>query len=302
MAFAMLCALISACGETSSGSTTPTATGTTVAAGPNCVNGSITFDGSTALYPLANGVANAYQDACSGATITAKQSGSGAGLSAAAAGTVDIGNSDIFAGASTPGLSDNQVAVVVFSVVLNGHVTGVTNLTHQQLIDIYTGKDTNWNQVGGPNLPIVTVSRSPGSGTRATFDQYILNGGSTTPTNVEATGSSNLVASQSSDLSTDVKNTSGAIGYVASFYAKQNGLHTIQIDGVSDDSANVENNTYPLWNIEHMYTKGAATGLAKAFIDYVKGNAPEVVSARQANGFLALGDMQQSALTAKQPK
>jgi phosphate transport system substrate-binding protein len=286
--FAMLATLISACGSDTAGSSTPTA------AGPTCADGAMTFDGSTALFPLARDVANKYQDACSGATITAKSSGSGAGLKAVSDGTVQIGNSDIFADAKKyPGLVDHQVAVVVFSVVLNPQVTGVTNLTTQQLIAIYTGKTKNWKDVGGPDLPIVTVSRKAGSGTRATFGQYILGGAE------EATGSSNIVADQSSDLSTSVKNTKGAIGYVGTFYAKQNSLTTIKIDGVTDEDANVKNNSYKFWNIEHMYTKGVATGLTKDFIDYMTSDSPDVVAARQKNGFLAISYMDKSALSTR---
>lgn len=293
VALAMLSALISACGSSSTASSsTPTA-----AAGPNCQKGSISFDGSTALYPLAKAVANKYQDACTGATITPKQSGSSAGLKSASDGTVQIGNSDIFADATKyPGLVDHQVAAVVFSVVLNSKVTGVTNLTTQQIIDIYSGKTTNWKDVGGPDLGIVTVSRATGSGTRVTFDTYVLNGGT------EATGSSNVIASQSSDLSKAVSDTAGSIGYVTTFYAKQNKLTTIKIDGVADDDANVKNNSYKFWNIEHMYTKGAATGLTQAFIDYISGNSDDVQSTRTSNGFLALSYLDPSATAAKQPK
>jgi phosphate transport system substrate-binding protein len=285
VAFVTLSILISACSGDNGNS-----------GAANCQNGNITFDGSTALYPLANAVANLYQDACGKATITAKQSGSSTGLQAVTDGAVQIGNSDIFADkARYPGLVDHQVAVVVFSVVLNRGVTGVKDLSSRQLADIYAGKITNWKDVGGPDKPINTVSRLPGSGTRATFDQYVLNGG------IEAPGDRNQSANQSSDLVNTVQKTEGAIGYVATFYAKQNGLPTIKIDGVSDDDANVENNTYKFWNIEHMYTKGEATGLTKAFIDYVSGDSAEVQSARRANGFLTLADMQSSAIAAKQP-
>jgi len=293
LSFALMSTLMSACEDSSSSNSTKN----TVAKGLSCQNGKITFDGSTALYPLANALSKKYQDACEGATITAKQSGSGAGLTAVSGGNVQIGNSDIFADAKTyPGLVDHQVAVVVFSVVLNSKVTGVTNLTTQQLIDIYNRNITNWQDVGGPDLPIVTVSRTEGSGTRVTFDTYVLNGGT------EATGTFNLSAGQSSELVTKVKNVDGAIGYVTTFYAKTNKLTTIKIDGVSDDDANVKNNTYKFWNIEHMYTKGTATSVTKAFIDYVASDNPDVQKARTANGFLALGYLDASAVAAKQPK
>jgi phosphate transport system substrate-binding protein len=297
VALAMFSVFISACGgngDTGSGGSTPAAT--SAPKQPVCVSGNITFDGSTALYPLANDVANKYQDACNGATITAKQSGSGTGMSGAANGTIQIGNSDVFADpAKTPGLVDHQVAVVVFSVILNADVTGVTNLTSQQITDIYTGKITNWKDVGGNDKQIVTVSRTPGSGTRVTFDQYVLQGGAT-----EAGGSSNVTANTSGDVASTVKSTSGSIAYVATSYAKKNNLQTIKIDGFDDSDANVKTNTYKFWNVEHMYTKGEATGLAKAFIDYMASNASEVQALRVQDGFIALSDMQQSALAAKQ--
>jgi phosphate transport system substrate-binding protein len=267
----------------------------TTASGPTCVNGSITFDGSTALYPLAHAVANSYAKTCTGATINAKQSGSGVGLSEVAAGTVDIGHSDIFANpTSYSGLVDHQVAVVVYSVVLNPKATGISTLSSQQLIGIYSGKITNWKDVGGPDLPIVTVSRPINSGTRATFERFVLNGPST------VAGPNTLTTSTSSSAAMNVMQTAGAIGYVSTFYAQQNGLISIQIDGLSANLANVKNNSYKFWSIAHMYTKGAATGLADVFITYIGSNSPDVVAARQTYGCIALSDMSTSALSAKQ--
>lgn len=298
LAILMLLAIfISACGSDSgsgSGSSTPGAT--TQAAVPNCVDGSLTYDGSSALYPLANDVANLYQDKCDGATITGAQNGSGTGLQKASASSVQVGNSDIFADATKyPGLTDHQVAVVVFSVVVSPDVTGVTNLTSQQITDIYTGKITNWSAVGGPNKAITRIVRSSGSGTRITFQQYVLQGGV-----IEKEDASTITASGSGDVAKSLSSTPGSIGYVATSYAKKNNLTVIKIDGVEDSDANVKNNMYKFWNVEHMYTKGGATGLAKAFIDYMSSDVAEVVSARQKDGFIALSYMDQAALTAKQ--
>ncbi len=297
---AMLSVMLAACGGdsgSSSGSGNATSTATAAAKGPTCANGNIAFDGSTALYPLANDVAGKYQDKCSGATITPKQSGSTAGLQAANDGTVAIGNSDIFADKTKfPDLQDNQVAVVVFSVILNKDVTGVTNLTSQQLADIYTGKVTNWKDVGGPDKQITTISRKPGSGTRVTFDTYVLNGAT------EKSDASTVTANSSSDVSTTIGNTSGALAYDTSFYAKKQNLTTIKIDGDDASDENVKINKYKFWNIEHMYTKGAPKELAKNFIDYMKSDDADVVASRKNNGFLGLSFMDKAALDAKQPK
>jgi phosphate transport system substrate-binding protein len=292
---AMLGILIVACGP-SNGNGTNTAA-PAGSQGLQCVNGNLAFDGSTALFPLANDVANAYEDKCNGATITPKQSGSSAGLTAVFNGSVAIGNSDIFADpAKYPGLVDHQVAVVVFSVVLNKDVTGVTNLTSQQITDIYTGKIKNWKEVGGPDLPIVTIYRKPGSGTRVTFDTYVLDGAT------EKTDASSVNADSSGDLATVVLQTSGGIAYVATSYAQAKKLTVIKIDGVNDSADNVKNNTYKFWNVEHMYTKGEPAGLTKAFIDYTKSNNPDVASVRKKNGFIVLSDVAQAALDTKQPK
>src|SRR5258705_12896540 len=85
---AMLGIIISACGSSNTSSTSGNSTQQGATQGPQCVNGSVTFDGSTALFPLANDVANAYTDKCNGAIITPKQSGSSAGLTAASNGSV----------------------------------------------------------------------------------------------------------------------------------------------------------------------------------------------------------------------
>ncbi|HEY1169109.1 MAG TPA: substrate-binding domain-containing protein, partial [Candidatus Limnocylindrales bacterium] len=108
----------------------------------NCVAGSITEAGSTALQPLIQDAATAYQGHCPGATITVTGGGSGTGLSQVAGGSVQIGASDVLANTklATP-VADTLVDHVVcrqgWIVVTNLDVTGVTNLTTQQNIDIW---------------------------------------------------------------------------------------------------------------------------------------------------------------------
>ena len=252
--------------------TAPSAAGTV-----NCVTGSITEAGSTALQPLIQDAATAYQSACPGATITVNGGGSGTGLGQVDAGSVQIGASDVLANTklATPDadtLVDHVVCRQGWIVVTNLDVTGVTNLTTQQNIDIWTGTDTNWSQVGGPNLPIVLIFRPQSSGTRATFKRLVL-GGAT-----EATGGQTLTEDSNGAVTTAVTKTNGAVSVIGfSYYndpANKPLLNGLQLDGVDATIANVGNGTYKLAADGNLYTKGTATGLTAAFLDFMMG--PEV--------------------------
>jgi phosphate transport system substrate-binding protein len=286
--------LISACGGSSG--TTNNSTPTTSVGGPGkltCVQGSITADGSTALAPLVQAVAKDYQSKCPGSTITVNLGGSKTGLSDVEAGTVQIGNSDIFANASTqPDLKDHQVAVVVFTLLINSKVTGVTGLTTAQIKGIYSGTITNWKQVGGPDLKIVVVSRPASSGTRATFQKYILGG----PESIS--GPASLTSDSTGTVVQNITQTDGAIGYAALAQAKASGLTLLNIDGQAPTADLAKSNSYKFWNIEHMYTKGEATGLAAALINYMSSDAAKTIAASLS--FISTSDMQQSAIQAHQ--
>ncbi len=293
--------LISACGSTpastsgSSTGSTPTSAASTLGTpgAYNCIAGSITAAGSTALAPLVQVVAKDYEAKCSSASITVNLGGSGTGLASAENGSVQIGDSDIFSKSGQQDLVDHQVAIIVFTLVINKNVTGVTSLTTAQIKGIYSGSIKNWSQVGGPNLPITVVSRPTTSGTRATFGQYILGGPET------ITGPTNLISDSTGTVATEVNQTSGAIGYVTTDAAQKLSLTMLNIDGNSPTAANVESNTYKFWNIEHMYTKGAASGLTQAFIDYMA--SPQAVQDAHGLGYLALTEMQPAAIQAHQP-
>jgi phosphate transport system substrate-binding protein len=248
---------------------------TSAAATPsiNCVTGSITASGSTALQPLVAAAAKQYQAACSGATITVNGGGSGTGLSQVAQGAVQIGNSDVTAGsklatADASKLVDHVVARQGWIAVTNKDVT-VTNLTTQQQIDIWTGKVTNWSAVGGPDLPIVLIFRPSSSGTRSTFKKLVL-GGAT-----EVTGGQTLTEDSNGAVTAAVEKTDGAISVIGFAYyndpANKGLLNGLALDGVNATVANMTGGTYKLAADGHMYTNGEPTGLTAAFLAYMLG-------------------------------
>ncbi|MGY3777220.1 phosphate ABC transporter substrate-binding protein PstS family protein [Isobaculum melis] len=224
--------------------------------------GSITAVGSTALQPLVEAAAEKYQENHAGSTINVQGGGSGTGLSQVATEAVEIGNSDVFAeekeGVDAKALVDHRVAVVGITPVIHKD-TGVTNLTKEQLIDIFTGKITNWKEVGGNNQEIVVVNRAAGSGTRASFEKWGL-------------GGAKSIQSQEQDSSGAVRKiineTPGAISYLAFSYIDDQ-TKTLSIDQVKPTEANVATNDWKIWSYEHMYTKGEATGLTQSFLAYM---------------------------------
>lgn len=289
--------IISACGSaTTTGSTpTPSTGGGTSTGQFNCVSGSIIAGGSTALQPLVTAVSQKYMGKCSGANITVQGGGSKTGLGEAESGAFQIGDSDVFAASNQTDLVDHQVAVVIFTLVVNPDVTGVTNLTSAQILSIYTGKTTNWSQVGGPNLPIIVVSRPTTSGTRATFKQYMLNGTPESPKQ-----SDNLTADSTKLVLQTVEQTNGAIGYAALGDAMGEGSKVVilNIDSNSPTATSVESNTYKFWNIEHMYTKGPATGLSQALLNYM--TSLDAQAAASSLQFVLVASMSQPAIAAHQ--
>ena len=224
--------------------------------------GPITAVGSTALQPLVEQAAKDFMAKNAGAQIQVQGGGSGTGLSQVASGAANIGNSDIFAeekkGIPANELTDHIVAVVGIAAAVSPKV-GVDNLTKQQLIDIFTGKITNWKDVGGSDMKITLVNRPKSSGTRAVFNKLALDGKD------EAEG---ITEDSSGTVRKIIAETPGAVGYLALSYINDT-VKAVKLDGVEASTENITTNKYPVWAYEHMYTKGEATDTAKAFLDFI---------------------------------
>lgn len=249
--------LLAGCGSSSATSTKDTSSSS---AGSKTTK--IVATGSTALQPLVEQAGQTYQNEHSKVTINVQGGGSGAGLSQVAKGSVNIGNSDLFAqeqkGLDPKGLVDHKVAVVGMAPVVNKDA-GVTNISKDQLVKIFQGKIKNWKEVGGKDEKITVVNRAQGSGTRATFEKWGLN-------------NAKVATSQEQDSNGTVQKivgtTPGAISYLAFSYIKSN-LQALSIDNVKPTETNVSTNKWKIWAYEHMYTKGQPTGELKNFLTYM---------------------------------
>jgi len=256
------------------------------------VSGSITISGSSALLPLMEKTVEKFTEKNPKAEISPQAGGSGTGLTQVLDGTVNIGNSDIFAEekldkTKAAELVDHKVVAQGFGVVVSKSL-GVDNLTSAQIKDIFSGKVTNWKAVGGPDKEILLIHRTAGSGTRATFEKTVLGGD-------KAAENDALGATQDSNgaVLTAMKQNDGAISYLGLAYMgtqeAKDALKVVKLDGVASDKANITDGSYKFWSWGHMYTKGEAKDLSKTFIDFVmSGDNKESV---ESLGFISGAEM-----------
>jgi len=242
---------------------------------------------------LVQSVVDKYEAKCDGASITVSFTNNKAGLADVESGKADIGNADTYADKTTQAdLVDHQIAVTTFGILINAQV-GVKGLTSAQLKDIYSGKVTNWKDVGGPDMKIVVVDHPANSGTRVAFEQYVLGGPET------VTVPDSLTNDRNGTITNYVAQNAGAIGYGApDSYQDNTNVVVATLDGSAPTADLVKNNTYKFWNVEHMYTKGKPNALAQALIDYTTSSEVKPVITRR---FIALSDMDPAALKAHQP-
>ena len=281
LVFALSGALVLAGCDSSSSSST----------GSSNVSGTVTLNGSSALDPLVKAVTDDFQSKYSQVTVQSTPTDSGTGVSQVASGTVQIGMSDFAKSAvanlqNADQLVDHQVAVSALLLISHKGVT-TNNLTAQQAHDIFTGKITNWKDAGGNDQKIVLVGRKSSSGTRKAFDKIVMKG------DAEASGPSGVQEQPSAgNLVTLVQSTPGAVGYAGLGDIKPDfSGQKLKWEGVDASLANVENNTYPLWFHEHMYTKGDATGAVKAFLDYITSDTVQNGSAFTKANFAPLSNV-----------
>ena len=225
------------------------------------LSGTLNLSGSTTVLPIAQEAAEMFMDENPEVTVNVQGGGSSVGISNVAEGVVDIGDAsrDLKEEEKNLGLVDHRIALDIIAVIAHKDVP-VENLTKDQVKAIFTGKITNWKEVGGPDQAIRVVIRDEASGTREMFDEKAL--GKEKPVAGAIECNSNGIVRQT------VSSTPYSIGYISLGYM-DNSVKALKYEGVTASKENAVNKTYPLSRYLHMFTKGEATGLAKAFIDFV---------------------------------
>ncbi|WP_435225498.1 substrate-binding domain-containing protein [Streptomyces sp. Tue6028] len=271
-----------------------------------CERGTLKVTGSTAFEPVMRELAEKYEEDCAGATVAVDPHGSTAGVRELAAAGAKSGSgspavvalSDGPKPSGFPELRENRVAVSVFALVVNDDI-GIKNLSLGDVRRLYRGEIRNWKQLGGPDRPVLLVSRDANSGTRQVFQRRVLARGEIANSSLDCVHKDDATApvvrceldSTEQVLST-VARLPGAIGYSELNNATgRRGLHRLTLDGHTPSVEALEHGSsaYPYREIEYAYTFGQppADSLASSFLSYVsRGSGQDVI---RTHGHLPCG-------------
>jgi len=212
------------------------------------------IDGSTTVGPIADAFAEAFKSNYPNLEITVKKTGSGDGAAALVDGRCDIATmsrfmkDEEFKKAVEKGVFPVAHVVAMDGVCVVVHPSNpVTQLTKEQIRNIYTGKIANWKEVGGTDLPIVVISRDTSSGTYETFHGLVMN--------KEEMGSKVEYVNSNPQAHARVKTTVGAIGYVGIGFLDSN-VKALKVDGILPSRQTITIGQYPVARPLFMFTNG----------------------------------------------
>lgn len=240
--------------------------------------GDLVIKGSTTVLPIAQAAAEKYMEGNKDVSISVSGGGSGNGIKAIIDGTTDIADASRF-------IKDKEVKAAVekgtypvpFAVALDAllpvlHPSNpVKALTSEQLRDIYTGKITNWKDVGGEDKAIAVVGRDTSSGTYETWEKKILHKEKVTPRAM-------VVASNGAMVQTVSKNPL-AIGYIGIGYLNDS-VKAVTVDGVAGSADTARSGEYPISRYLFMFTRGWPKGDTLNFINFVLSDAGQEIVAK----------------------
>ena len=235
--------------------------------------------GSDTIVNLALAWAERYQEIHPEVSLSVTGGGSGTGIAALINGTVDIANAsrqikpEEMAEAQAKGIDpvEHVIARDAIAVILNPD-NPVSQLTLQQISDIYSGKIANWSEVGGQDRPIVRLSRETNSGTHVYFLETVLRLGNKENKTLFSTDT--LLLPSSEVIINEIRQNPNAIGYDGLGYVPKD-LKVVAIarkpadDYILPSISSVNNDSYPISRDLYMYTAGQPQGAIAAYLDWI---------------------------------
>jgi len=239
---------------------------------------SIQVKGSDTMVNLGQAWAEKYMEKNPGDFVAVTGGGSGTGFSSLISNTCDIAMASRsikekeITLANQKGIKPNEIKVAMdgLAVVVNP-ANPIGKLTIDQLAGIFTGRISNWKEVGGKDEKIVILSREVNSGTHVYFKEHVLR--KLDPNSKEEFAPSALMLSSSQAIADEVAGNPVAIGYYGMGYIspKQKPVAVAKDEKseyVIPTIENVINGTYPISRPLFLYTNGVPEGLVKKFVDF----------------------------------
>jgi phosphate transport system substrate-binding protein len=239
----------------------PTATQTT-----DKLQGKLVLTGSSTVAPLVTEIGKQFESEHPNVRIDVQTGGSSRGITDARTGVANIGM-------ASRNLKEEEKDLLAFAIARDGigiivhRENSVKSLSNQQIIDIYTGKINNWQQVSGKNAPITVVNKAEGRSTLELFLGYFKLKNSDIKSSV-------VIGDNQQGIKT-VAGNPNAIGYVSigtAEFSINNGvsIKLLPLNGIAATTENVKNGTFPLSRNLNLVTKTQPQGLDKAFIDFAQ--------------------------------
>lgn len=244
----------------------------------------IVIKGSTTVLPVAQVTMEAFMKANPGVNISLSGGGSGEGVKALIDKTADIANSsremkkEEMALAKGKGANPREIPVAIDAIVpIVNPRNRVSNLTLDQLSQIFQGKITNWKEVGGEDLQIVVISRDTSSGTYEAWSELVMKKAKVSPR-------AQLQASSGAIVQAVSKNRY-AIGYIGLGYVDKS-IKPLTVNGVAASEKTALDKSFPVSRFLYMYTDGEPKGDVARYIAFVLSPAGQKLVAKE--GFVSL--------------
>ena len=265
MAFAltavMALALLAGCGNQTNNDNANNGGDSADNGGAAAVSGTVSTDGSTSMEKVIGALSESYMAANKNVTVNYNPTGSGAGITAVQEGTCDIGLSSraLKDEEKAAGLQETVLAYDGIAIIVHPD-NPVSDLTLEQIAQLYTGELTNWKDVGGNDAQVVLIGREAASGTRDGFE-------SITGTKDKCQYRQELTST--GDVITTVSQNPDAIGY-ASLASIKDSVKALNVDGVTPSEASVKDGSYKVQRPFVLVTvEGKAlSSAAQSFFDY----------------------------------
>jgi phosphate transport system substrate-binding protein len=230
------------------------------------------FGGSTTVLPIMESAIDAYKEMHPDITISYEGLGSSVGISNVIEGTYSLGGSsrEITPEEKAKGVQATAISLDGVAVIINSNIV-IDNLSLEKIAAIFTGKITNWKEVGGPDAAVELINRDEASGTRETFLVTCIE--KALGKDAGFSKKADIVASNG-DMTQKVGTTPNSIGYCGFGFidrARNAGAKDILVNGIEPDEANVKNGTYPLSRKLYVVHKGPLKdgSVEKDFVDFL---------------------------------